>query len=143
MIKDFLHILRRFVTPYKKNLVLTISFNFLSALLNIFSFSLIIPILQILFKLSNETYSYMPWESDASLKDIAVNNFYYYITQLIEQCGPSTTLLILGLFLAFSTFLKTGSYFLSSATVIPIRTGVVRDIRNQLYCKILAVMCKK
>ncbi len=139
MIKDFLHILRRFVTPYKKNLVLTISFNFLSALLNIFSFSLIIPILQILFKLSNETYSYMPWESDASLKDIAVNNFYYYITQLIEQCGPSTTLLILGLFLAFSTFLKTGSYFLSSATVIPIRTGVVRDIRNQLYCKILSL----
>lgn len=139
MIKDFLYILRRFVAPYKKNLALTIGFNFLSALLNIFSFSLIIPILQILFKLSNATYSYMPWSSDAGLKDIAVNNFYYYITRLIEQCGASTTLLILGLFLAFTTFLKTGSYFLSSATVIPIRTGVVRDIRNLLYRKILAL----
>lgn len=139
MIKDFLYILRRFVAPYKKNLALTIGFNFLSALLNIFSFSLIIPILQILFKLSNATYSYMPWSSDAGLKDIAVNNFYYYITQLIEQCGASTTLLILGFFLAFTTFLKTGSYFLSSATVIPIRTGVVRDIRNLLYRKILAL----
>ncbi len=125
--------------PYKKYLALTIGFNFLSAILNIFSFSLIIPILQILFKLSNETYTYMSWDSGAGMKDIAINNFYYYITRLIEQCGESTTLLILGLFLAVTTFLKTGSYFLSSATVIPIRTGVVRDIRNQLYKKILSL----
>lgn len=139
MIKDFIRILRRFVAPYKKYLVLTIGFNFLSAILNIFSFSLIIPILQILFKLSNETYTYMAWDSGAGIKDIAVNNFYYYITRLIEQCGESTTLLILGIFLALTTFLKTGSYFLSSAMVIPIRTGVVRDIRNQLYKKILSL----
>lgn len=139
MIKDFIRILKRFVAPYKKYLILTISFNFLSAILNIFSFSLIIPILQILFKLSNKTYQYMAWDSAEGIKDIAINNFYYYITSLIEQCGESTTLLILGLFLAFTTFLKTGSYFLSSATVIPIRTGVVRDIRNQLYKKILSL----
>ncbi|MGN0036499.1 MAG: ABC transporter ATP-binding protein [Bacteroidaceae bacterium] len=137
--KDFLRVLRRFVAPYKKYLALTIGFNFLSALLNIFSFSLLIPILQILFQLSEQTYAFMPWDSEAGLKDIAINNFYYYVTRLIEQCGPSTTLLILGLFLAGTTFLKTGCYFLSSATVIPIRTGVVRDIRNQLYRKILSL----
>ena len=139
MMKEFILILKRFVSPYKRYLVLTIVFNFLSAILNIFSFSLIIPILQILFKLSNDTYTYIPWDSAVSMKDIAINNFYYYVTSLIQQFGESTTLLILGLFLAVMTFLKTGSYFLSSAMVIPIRTGVVRDIRNQLYKKILSL----
>lgn len=137
--KEFIRILRRFVPPYKKYLVLTILFNFLSAILNIFSFSLIIPILQILFKLSETSYQYIPWDASVGMKDIAINNFYYFITSLIQQYGESTTLLILGLFLALMTFLKTGSYFLSSAMVIPIRTGVVRDLRNQLYHKILSL----
>lgn len=138
--KEFIRILKRFVSPYKKYLVLTIVFNFLSAILNIFSFSLIIPILQILFKMSNETYAFIPWDAaGVGMKEIVTNNFYYYVTSLIEKFGPSTTLLILGLFLAVMTFFKTGSYFLSSAMVIPIRTGVVRDIRNQLYKKILSL----
>ena len=135
--KEFIQVLKRFVPPYKKYLILHVIFNILSALLNIFSFMLIVPILQILFKMQEANYSYIPWGAEGSFKDIAINNFYYYVTQLIENYGASTTLLLLGLFLAFMTFLKTASYFLSSATMIPIRTGVVRDIRVALYKKIL------
>lgn len=136
--KDFLRVLRRFVPPYKKYLFLTVGLNFLSAILNVFSFTLLIPILQILFKMDSSTYEFIPWDApDMGLKDIAINNFYYSVTELIAYYGASLTLLILGLFLAFMTMLKTGAYFLSSATIIPIRTGVVRDIRNQLYKKIL------
>ena len=135
--KEFLQVLRRFVPPYKKYLLLNILFNVLSAVLNIFSFMTIIPILQILFKIQEANYTYMAWDSGASLKHIAVNNFYYYITQLIDTYGASTTLLLLGLFLAVMTLFKTGSYFLSSAAMIPTRTGIVRDIRTQLYDKIL------
>jgi ATP-binding cassette subfamily B protein/subfamily B ATP-binding cassette protein MsbA len=114
-------------------------FNILSAVLNIFSFSLIIPILQILFKMEEGHYAFIPWDSAGSLKDIVVNNFYYFVTRQIEVYGASTTLLILGLFLAVMTFLKTMCYFLSSATLIPIRTGIVRDIRVQLYRKLLSL----
>ncbi|MDO4215315.1 MAG: ABC transporter ATP-binding protein [Bacteroidales bacterium] len=138
--KEFLKVLRRFVPPYKKYLCLTVFFNLLSALLNIFSFTLIIPILQILFKIDDGTqYVHVPWTGIEHVKDYFINNFYYYVNQLIETAGASTTLLILGLFLAFMTALKTGAYFLSSATIIPIRTGVVRDIRNQLYQKITSL----
>ena len=137
--KEFIQVLRRFVPPYKKFLILHIIFNVLSAILNIFSFMLIVPILQILFKMQEASYTFIPWDSAGSFKDIAINNFYYYVTQLIETHGASTTLLLLGLFLAFMTFLKTASYFLSSATIIPIRTGVVRDIRIALYNKILSL----
>ena len=138
--KEFIRVLRRFVPPYKKFLFLSILFNILSAILNVFSFTLIIPILQILFKMSEAHYSYIAWTDPAvGLKDIAINNFYYYVTDLINQYGQSTTLLILGIFLAIMTFLKTGCYFLSSATMIPIRTGIVRDIRNKLYRKILSL----
>lgn len=137
--KEFFKILKRFVPPYKKYLVLTVVFNIISAVLNIFSFSLIIPILQILFKLSSATYTYIPWDSGLGLKEIAVNNFYYYVTNLIGEYGESTTLLILGLFLSVMTFFKTGCYFLSSATVIPIRTGILRDLRTQLYNKLISL----
>ena len=116
--KEFVQVLRRFVPPYKKYLILHVIFNILSALLNIFSFMLIVPILQILFKMQEADYSFIPWDAEGSIKDIAINNFYYYVTQLIEIHGASTTLLFLGLFLAFMTFLKTVSYFLSSATMI-------------------------
>lgn len=135
--KEFLNILRRFIPPYKRYLILNIIFNVLSAVLNIFSFTLIIPILQILFKIQEVTYSFMPWDSASSFKDIAVNNFYYFVTELIKSYGASTTLLLLGLFLAVMTFMKTACYFLSSATLIPIRTGIVRDIRVKLYKKLL------
>ncbi len=138
--KEFLQILRRFIPPYKRYLVLTVVFNILSALLNIFSFAALIPILQILFRTkgTGTATELMPWSFD-HIKDVLANNADYYVTQLIVSVGATTTLLLIGLFLAFTTFLKTGAYFLSSATIIPIRTGVVRDIRNQLYRKITAL----
>ena len=115
-------------------------FNILSAVLNIFSFAALIPILQILFRTegAGTATELMPWSLD-NLKEVLANNADYYVTQLIGDVGATTTLLLIGLFLAFTTFLKTGAYFLSSATIIPIRTGVVRDIRNQLYHKITSL----
>lgn len=138
--KEFLLVLRRFVPPYKKYLVLTVVFNILSALLNIFSFAAIIPILQILFKTDNAAHAtrLMEW-GEAGFKEVLANNGDYYVNQLIAHVGATTTLLLIGLFLAVMTFFKTGSYFLSSAMIIPIRTGVVRDIRNQLYRKITSL----
>jgi len=100
---------------------------------------LIIPILQILFKISEDIYTFIPWDADMGFREIALNNFYYYVTTIIEQYGASTALLVLGLFLGVMTFFKTASYFLSSATIIPIRTGIVRDLRDQLYSKILSL----
>lgn len=137
--KEFLQILRRFVPPYKKYLGLSILFNILSAVLNIFSFAALIPILQILFKVDGgiRVNEYMHWNGDwDSIKEVATNNLYYYIQEFIVVHSASTALLVIGIFLAFMTFLKTGAYFLSSATIIPIRTGIVRDIRNQIYQKI-------
>ncbi len=138
--KEFLKVLRRFVPPYKKYLVLSLVFNVLSACLNIFSFAAIIPILQILFKTGDAVLAsgYMQW-GDAGLKEVATNNLNYFVQQLIASFGASTTVLLIGLFLIVTTFMKTGAYFLSSATIIPIRTGVVRDIRNQLYRKITSL----
>jgi subfamily B ATP-binding cassette protein MsbA len=136
--KEFLQVLRRFIPPYKKYLIWSLVFNLLSAVLNIFSFTLLIPILQILFKMNTKVYYFLNWGS-GDLKTVAVNNFYYYIEQLINSYGASITLLILGLFLALMTFFKVGTYFASSATMIPIRTGVVKDIRTQLYNKILSL----
>ena len=138
--KEFLQVLRRFVPPYKKYIALTATFNVLSAVLNIFSFAALIPILQILFRTegAGSATHLMPW-SFGNIKEVLSNNADYYVTQLIANVGPTTTLLVIGLFLAFTTFLKTGAYFLSSATIIPVRTGVVRDIRNQLYRKITSL----
>ena len=138
--KEFITVLRRFVPPYKRYLVWSVVFNILSAVLNIFSFMAIIPILQILFQTGKDNLpqELMPWSWD-NLQEAFTNNANYYIGQLIESIGPTTTLLVIGVFLAFMTFLKTGAYFLSSATIIPIRTGVVRDIRNQLYRKITSL----
>ena len=138
--KEFFQILRRFVPPYKRYLVMTVSFNILSAVLNIFSFAAIIPILQIIFKTEKAAAApqLMAWDWD-NMKEVAANNMDYYVNALIADIGSTTTLLVLGLFLATMTFLKTGAYFLSSATVIPIRTGIVRDIRNQLYRKITSL----
>ena len=140
--KEFLQILRRFVPPYKKYLGLSILFNILSAILNIFSFAALIPILQILFQVDGgiRANDYMHWNGDwGTIKEVATNNMYYYIQEFIVAHSASTALLVIGLFLAFMTFLKTGAYFLSSATIIPIRTGIVRDIRNQLYQKITSL----
>ncbi|OKZ25382.1 MAG: antibiotic ABC transporter ATP-binding protein [Prevotella sp. AG:487_50_53] len=138
--KEFFQVLRRFVPPYKKYLVLTVIFNILSAILNIFSFLAIMPILKILFKIdTTDTHPVLLAIGSADIKEVLTNNMNYYVYQMIDALGASTTLLVIGLFLAFMTFLKTGAYFLSSATIIPIRTGVVRDIRNQLYRKITSL----
>lgn len=141
--KDFLRILRRFVPPYKRYLVGNILFNILSAILNLFSFALIIPILQILFKIDKGVYTYMPvvidwanWDSVKTLPEIWKNNFFWFVSDLIEREGGSFTLIILGVFLVVMTFLKVASMYLAFYMMIPIRTGVVRDIRNQINRKI-------
>ena len=141
--KDFLRILRRFVPPYKRYLVGNILFNILSAILNLFSFALIIPILQILFKIDEGVYTYMPvvvdwanWDSVKALPEIWKNNFFWFVSDLIEREGGSFTLIILGVFLVVMTFLKVASMYLAFYMMIPIRTGVVRDIRNQINRKI-------
>ena len=140
--KEFLQVLRRFVPPYKKYLGLSVLFNVLSAILNIFSFAALIPILQILFQVDGgiRANDYMTWDGDwGTIKEVATNNLYYYIQEFIVAHSASAALLVIGLFLAFMTFLKTTAYFLSSATIIPIRTGIVRDIRDQLYQKITSL----
>ena len=138
--KEFLQVLRRFIPPYRKYLVLSIVFNILSAILNIFSFMTLIPMLNILFKTGDaeNATQLMAWDWD-HLTTVAMNNMNYYVNQLIDQVGVTTTLLIIGIVLAVMTALKTSAYFLSSATIVPIRTGVVRDIRNQLYQKITSL----
>lgn len=139
--KEFIQVFRRFVPPYKRYLWASVLFNILSAVLNIFSFAALIPILNILFKVNQvQVTTLMPWPG--AIKDLPrmlANNANYYVQVMIDTYGSTTTLLLIGLFLAFMTFLKTAAYFLSSATIMPIRTGVVRDIRNQLYRKITSL----
>ena len=138
--KDLILVLKRFVPPYKKYLVLTVLFNILSALLNIISFMAIIPILNILFQTEKvvEPVVWIPWSEITlgNISEVVSNNANHLVQEMIMSWGATTTMLVIGLFLAFTTFIKTGAYFLSSATIVPIRTGVVRDIRNQLYQKL-------
>lgn len=137
--KEFWKIMKRYVSPYKSYLVGSVFLNIFSAIFNIFSFSLIIPMLQILFNIDSTVYEFIPWDSDMSMKDIATNNMYYYATVLLHQYGGSVTLLIIGGFLGLMTALKTSCYFGASAVMIPLRTGVVRDIRVELYNKLLSL----
>ncbi len=138
--KEFFSMMRRFVMPYKKYVGLAIILNILSAISNIFSFTLLIPILDILFQTGahNVVYEYMEWGS-AGIKEVAVNNFYYYITQLIAIKGALITLLVIGVAFIVMTLVKTSCYFASSAVMIPLRTGVVHDIRVMLYSKIMSL----
>ena len=126
--------------PYKKYLFLSIFFNISSAVLNIFSFAALIPILQILFQTGDAeaATSVMAWDW-GNVQEVLMNNLNYFVNGLIADYGPTTTLLLIGLFLACTTLMKTGFYFLTSACIVPIRTGVVRDIRNQLYQKITSL----
>lgn len=133
--KDFIKILRRFVPPYKKYLALNILFNILAAFLTLFSFALIIPILEMLFKINNTVYSYMPMGT-GDFKDVLVNNFYYYIQQSVVDWGPSVTLALLAAALVVMTALKTGATYLSSYFIIPLRSGIVRDLRNYMFDKV-------
>lgn len=135
IMKDFWSLLRRFVPPYKKYLALNILFNILAAILTLFSFALIVPILEMLFGISEGHYAYMSL-ADGSMKEVVVNNFYYYTQESISHFGQSSTLALLAALLVFMTALKTGATYLSAYFIIPLRSGIVRDIRNYLYDKI-------
>ncbi len=136
MVKQFLSLLKRYIKPYRKNLVWTVILNFVSQWLNVFSFMALIPILNILFKIDTTTYEYMPMDGGFD-KDIIVNNAYYYINQIIENHGELFTLIVMGMALVSMTMLKTFGYFASSAVMVPLRTGIVRDIRVEVYQKVL------
>ena len=138
--KEFLSVLRRFVPRYRKYLVMSVGFNVLSAVLNIFSFAALIPILQILFQTSDAATatSVMAWDWGHA-QEVLMNNMNYYVNSMIAKWGQTTTLLLIGVFLAVMTALKTGAYFLAAVSVLPIRTGVVRDMRNQIYQKITSL----
>ena len=138
--KDFLKIITRYVAPYKRYLFGSLLFNILSAVLNVFSFVSLIPMLQLLFGIDTTKYEFMTWDTaGVGMKDIVVNNLYYYTTELINIYGASTTLLLIGSFLIVATLLKTGCYFASVAIMVPMRTGIVRDIRSSVYHKIVSL----
>ena len=137
--REFFKVLRTYVSPYKKNLIWSIILTIFSAIFNIFSFALIIPILQILFGMDTTVYEFIPWDTDMDFKALATNNAYYYVTQMIEQVGGSLTLLYLGLFMLTVTLVKTGCYFGSSAVMVPLRTGIIRDIRIKVYNKLMGL----
>ena len=136
--KAFWRVLKRFAAPYKKFLAGSVILNLLSAVFNIFSFALLIPILNILFKINSNVYEFMPWDGMPD-KEQLMNNFYWYVSQLIEKFGGSTALLLLGIVFAIMTLLKTSCYFASSAVMVPLRTGIVRDIRVMVYNKLLSL----
>ncbi|MBE6239986.1 MAG: ABC transporter ATP-binding protein [Bacteroidales bacterium] len=140
--REFFRILRTYVSPYKKNLIWSIILTIFSAIFNIFSFALIIPILQILFGMDNTVYEFMPWDGPGEMKDIVMNNMYFYVTQLIDTVGGSMTLMYLGLFMLTITVLKTACYFGSSAVMVPMRSGIIRDIRIQMYNKLMGLPLK-
>lgn len=140
--REFFKVLRTYVSPYKKNLIWSIILTIFSAIFNIFSFALIIPILQILFGLDTTVYQFIPWDTDMDFKALATNNAYYYVTQMIDQVGGSLTLLYLGLFMLSVTLIKTGCYFGSSAVMVPLRTGIIRDIRIKVYNKLMGLPLK-
>lgn len=136
--KAFWRVLKRFAAPYKKYLAGSLILNLLSAVFNIFSFALLIPILNILFKMDQTVYEFMPWNGMPSKEQI-MNNFYYGVSSMIDKWGGSTALLLLGLIFAGMTVLKTSCYFASSAVMVPLRTGIVRDIRVMVYNKLLSL----
>lgn len=140
--KEFFKVLRRFVPPYKKYLILSVVFTLLSAVLNVFSFMLLIPILQILFKVTEPVdVDFMAWSTMNSdnAKEVLMNNLQYYMNDFVADHGESLMLLLLGVFLIFMTLLKTASYFASSAAIIPLRTGLVRDLRSMMYDKVVSL----
>lgn len=138
--RGFFKVFLKYIKPYKANVAWSIFLTILSALFNIFSFTFIIPILQILFGMDVQDYTFIPWDAaDVSFKDIFLNNMYYFVTSLIESAGASKTLLYLGLFMVGVTLLKTACYFGSSAVMVPLRSGIIRDIRVQIYNKLMSL----
>lgn len=136
--KEFWSILREYVPPYKKYLVGSVVMNILSAVFNVFSFSLLIPILQILFNISDATYEFIPWHRGMDFGDLT-NNVYWYIDTLVAASGPARVLLGLCVTFCAIVFIKTACYFGAAAVMVPIRTGIVKDLRMQIYNKILSL----
>ena len=136
--KEFWSILREYVPPYKKYLVGSVVLNILSAVFNVFSFSLLIPILQILFNISDATYEFIPWHRGMDFGDLT-NNVYWYIDTLVAASGPARVLLGLCVTFCAIVFIKTACYFGAAAVMVPIRTGIVKDLRMQIYNKILSL----
>ena len=140
--KEFFKVLKRFVPPYKKYLILSVAFTLLSAILNVFSFMVLIPILQILFKVTEPVeVDFIAWGAMNSdnAKDVLMNNLQYYMNEFVADYGASSMLMLLGVFLILMTLLKTASYFASSAAIIPLRTGIVRDLRTKMYDKVVSL----
>lgn len=137
MIKEFSSLLKRYMKPYRKYLTWAVILNFLSQWLNVFSFAALVPILNILFKIDTTKYEYMPMDIHHLNKDVLINNGYYFINYIIEQNGAFVTLIFMGLILIVMTLLKTTGYFASAAVMVPLRTGIVRDIRIEVYNKVL------
>ena len=137
--REFFAVLKQYAFPYKWYMIGAVVLNIFSAVFNIFSFTLLIPILQILFKMNTTVYEFIPWDADIPTKELVVNNMYYYVTECIEKFGGSTTLIIIGLAMALMTALKTSCYFGSSAIMIPLRTGIVKDIRTSVYNKLMGL----
>jgi len=138
--KNLIMLIRRFVPPYKRYVIWVFILNLLSTIFSLFSFATIIPILQILFGMQTKSHVFMDWSqytSMSELVDITTNNLFFYIEQMIVVSGAATTLLYLGLFLVIMTVLKTGTTYLASSSLVPVRTGVLRDLRNQIYAKII------
>ena len=138
--RNFFKVLRTYVTPYRKNFAWSVVLTILSAIFNIFSFALLIPILQILFGINQQVYEFIPWDSAFSMKEIAINNMYWFVqVEMIGRLGGSLTLLLLGLFMLGVTLIKTSCYFGASAVMVPLRTGVIRDIRVKIYNKLMGL----
>ena len=135
--KDFFGVMGGYFAPYKRFIAMTLSLNVLAAVMNVFSFTMLLPILRILFNVDQIHYDFIPWESDMDFAELAENNFYYFSQTLVEQYSPATALLLFGCALSILTLLKTSADFGSAATLMPIRTGIVRDIRGKIYRKIL------
>lgn len=136
--KELIRFIRRFAAPYKWNIVVSVFFNLLTAFFTLFSFAFIIPILQMLFGINTQQYFYMEI-GEAGLKDVLVNNFYYYVGKMISTEGPSLTLLFLGMILTVMTLFKVLSAYASECATLPLQNGVVRDIRNAMYRKIVSL----
>ncbi len=137
MIKDFLKLMRQYASPYKAHLGGSAILNILSAVFNIFSFAVLVPLLQILFKVDDKVYEFIPWNSEVPFKDIAINNFYYYVAAFAGEHGVITALIVLACVMIVFTILKTSCYFGANAIMIPISTGIVKEIRCRIYNKIL------
>ena len=137
--RDFLKMMRQYAVPYKGYLAGSMVLNILSAVFNIFSFAILVPLLNILFKVDNTVYSFIPWDSAVSFKDKVINNFYFYVSDFAGTHGATTTLFLLAGVMILFTALKTSCYFGSNAVMIPISTGIVKELRCRIYNKILSL----